>query len=121
MALKVLIIEDDVLIARDISYTVEDAGHIVAGIARSTDQAKEMIADARPDCATLNFTLLDGPSTAIAQHLHDLHIPFVLLSNDGERAKQLLPMAPWRVIEKVRQSIELDEALNDLSAELSDD
>jgi DNA-binding response OmpR family regulator len=119
MGLRVLIVEDEILIARDIFYTVKDAGHDVVGIARSTEQAKKMIAMTGPDCATLNFTLLDGPSTPTAKHLYASQIPFILLSNDNERAKELLPMSPWRVIEKMRHNVELRSALDELSSQIS--
>lgn len=119
MALRVLIIEDERLIARDIEYTVEDAGHIVVGIAKTTDEAAQMVSAHSPDCATLNFTLLDGPSTAAAANLHAVGVPFVLLSNDSKKAKALLPMSPWRVIDKIRQDIALGPALDDLADELA--
>ncbi|MGB3722991.1 MAG: response regulator [Pacificimonas sp.] len=82
MPLRVLIAEDEFLIAMDLECQVEDAGHIVVGIAATKDKAIALAIDQRPDFAFMDLQLA-GPSSGIEaakQLRRQLGIGSVLLS-----------------------------------------
>ncbi|OSP54425.1 response regulator [Pseudoruegeria sp. SK021] len=59
---KVMIIEDEAIIAMDISAIVEDIGHTVTGIARTRAQAVALAASERPDLILADIQLADNSS-----------------------------------------------------------
>ncbi len=62
VALNVLIVEDEVLVAAELAWLVEELGHNVVGEAISSDEALEAAARARPDLALVDVHLHDGPT-----------------------------------------------------------
>lgn len=81
MARSILIVEDELLTAKDIRLTVEEAGYIVYGVARSYQSALDMIALNAPDIVILDI-VLKGELTGIdlGTQLNRQNIPFVYLS-----------------------------------------
>lgn len=78
---KILIVEDDFLIAFDLATQLEDAGYQVCGTAGKTDAAMEIIARCPPDIALLDVNLGQGETSCdIARSLMALNIPFAFLS-----------------------------------------
>ncbi|KQT60646.1 MULTISPECIES: response regulator [unclassified Aureimonas] len=68
--LRVLIVEDEGMIAMDIEATVEDEGHIVAGWATSAEEAIAMVEEVGADLVFLDIHLLNGSSGIdVAHHL----------------------------------------------------
>ncbi len=59
---RVLIIEDEVLIARDLERIVQKLGHFVVGRARSRAAALERLPTARPTLVLADMQLIDGGS-----------------------------------------------------------
>jgi DNA-binding response OmpR family regulator len=57
---RVLIIEDEALIAMELEGLVEDAGHEVAGWATTMAEARQMIETTRPHVAFVDLQLADG-------------------------------------------------------------
>src|SRR5690606_16919198 len=57
---RILIIEDEALIALDLRSIVEDMGHTVIGVARTMDQAIEMGRREQPDLILSDMQLADG-------------------------------------------------------------
>lgn len=57
---KVMIIEDEALIALDLRTIVEDMGHEVAGVARTVDEAIALGRRAKPDLILSDIQLADG-------------------------------------------------------------
>jgi len=58
--LRVLIVEDEALLAMELEYLIEDAGHRVAGWATSSAEARELVDDVEADIAFVDVHLLDG-------------------------------------------------------------
>ncbi len=82
---RVLIVEDEWLLADHIGAIVEHAGAMVIGPASSTPEALALLehADAA-DIATLNIKLGDHLSFPVADRLGLLGIPYVFISaNEG--------------------------------------
>ncbi|QKD03193.1 response regulator [Mesorhizobium loti] len=60
--LKVLIIEDEALLAMELESLVEEAGHSVVGWATSSSEAKSMVESTDADIAFVDIHLTDGPT-----------------------------------------------------------
>lgn len=59
---RVMIIEDEAIIAMDIRSIVEEMGHAVTGIARTRDEAVRLAAKDRPDLILADIHLADNSS-----------------------------------------------------------
>lgn len=72
--LKVLIAEDDLMIADMVEMLLVDAGYEVCGIARTVAEAVELTQHQKPDLAVIDVRLADGDlGTEIAAQLDGLH------------------------------------------------
>ncbi|NEX93561.1 response regulator [Caulobacter sp. 17J65-9] len=60
--LRVLIVEDEVLVAAELAWLVEDLGHEVVGEAATSADALRLAGDTRPDLALVDIHLYDGPT-----------------------------------------------------------
>ncbi|QKC83113.1 response regulator [Mesorhizobium sp. NZP2077] len=60
--LKVLIVEDEALLAMELESLVEEAGHKVVGWATSSSEAKSMVESTDADIAFVDIHLTDGPT-----------------------------------------------------------
>jgi CheY-like chemotaxis protein len=60
--LRVLVVEDEVLVAIELTHLVEDMGHKVVGDAISSAEALELAVERRPDLALVDIHLHDGPT-----------------------------------------------------------
>lgn len=60
--LNVLIVEDEVLLAAELAYLIEEVGCREVGHAMSSDEALAMAAALRPDLALVDVHLQDGPT-----------------------------------------------------------
>jgi DNA-binding NtrC family response regulator len=83
---KIMIVEDELIVAGDIRLTLERAGYKVSGVARSVLRALEIIETERPDLVLLDI-YLKGDQTGIdlAVELNKANIPFVYLSANCNR------------------------------------
>lgn len=60
--LRVLIVEDEALLAMELEALVEDAGHRVVGWAMSSREATNMVEKIQADLAFVDVHLSDGPT-----------------------------------------------------------
>ncbi|MCU9850245.1 response regulator [Defluviimonas sp. WL0024] len=79
---KVMIIEDEAIIAMDISGIVQDIGHSVTGIARTRTEAVNLAAGNRPDLILADIQLADNSSgidavNDILAQFEDLPVIFI--------------------------------------------
>lgn len=79
-----MIVEDEPLIALELTQTIEDAGGIVAATARSKSVALELADRADMHAALLDVRLSDGTSFEVAERLAARGIPFMFCTADGE-------------------------------------
>ncbi len=96
--LKVLVVEDDVIIGRLIQEYLEAAGHQVIGIEFSGDRALDAISNRRPDLVLLDINIegsRDGIDVAeVIQEHHQIPFLFLTALSDMatiERAKRSHP------------------------------
>jgi DNA-binding response OmpR family regulator len=90
MSIRVLVVEDDFLIAIDIGQQLANAGFEVVGPASSVAGALNLVAEAGCDVAILNVKLGDETSEPIARKLEAAGKPFVVLS--GYPTERLPPL-----------------------------
>ncbi len=60
--LRVLIVEDEVLLAMQLEYHVLEAGHEVVGCALTSAEALKLAAETKPDLIFVDINLADGPT-----------------------------------------------------------
>lgn len=81
---RVLIVEDEMLIAMEIESLLERHGCVVLGPAHTVDRALALLADERPDAALLDLNLNGQPATPVAAALSAQGVRFVLVTGYGE-------------------------------------
>ena len=78
---KVLICEDEPVLAADLAAIVEEAGHTVCGVFRNAREALSSAGKLDPDLAIIDLSLADGDTGgAVAQTLQSLGIRVIILS-----------------------------------------
>ena len=77
---RVLIVEDDYVIAQGLSHAIADNGFTVVGPVDTADLAVRLIANEPPDGALLDVRLRDGSSVEVAKALQERGVPFIVMS-----------------------------------------
>ncbi|MTE00033.1 GAF domain-containing protein [Paracoccus sp. YIM 132242] len=80
---RVLLVEDQTLIALSLEAELQDHGLEVSGRAASVEAALEMIDHDPPDLAVLDVNLADETSLPVAERLRGRGIPFVFATGYG--------------------------------------
>lgn len=76
---RVLVLEDEFIIADEIASILEDAGHTVLGPTPTIDGAMSRLAEeARPDAAIIDANIRGNSSVEVARRLRELDVPFCL-------------------------------------------
>ncbi|MVT09427.1 sigma-54-dependent transcriptional regulator [Chitinophaga tropicalis] len=86
MQYKILIVEDELVVAGNLRMTLEKNGYYVSGVARSVFQAEQLLSANRPDMVMIDIYLkgnLTGIDLAIT--LNEQGIPFVYISANSSR------------------------------------
>lgn len=82
---RILIVEDEVLVALQLSQDLEDQGHCVIGPACTLEQGMEFVRSGGFDCALIDVRLGETISSPIAKMLRKKDIPFALTTGfDGQ-------------------------------------
>ena len=81
--LKVLLVEDEALIAFDLEGMLRELGCAVVFVAPSGKEALAVLRAERPDMALLDLRLPDGRVTPVAQALATAGVPFAVVSGYG--------------------------------------
>ncbi|MDI9882346.1 sigma-54-dependent transcriptional regulator [Flectobacillus longus] len=78
---KILIVEDEFIVAYDLKLMLTKGGYLVTGIASSVERALQYIEEKKPDWVLIDI-ILKGNLTGIdlAQILHKRNIPFLFIS-----------------------------------------
>ncbi|WPU99130.1 sigma-54-dependent Fis family transcriptional regulator [Mucilaginibacter sp. cycad4] len=125
----ILIVEDEFIVANDLSLIIKKAGYKVCGIAATVDQARNLVDKYNPTWVLLDIFLQDGSKgTDLAPYLTERKIGFIYISANAnqrilEIAKLTSPygyiLKPFRekdliimleiATEKHRQNIEFEK------------
>ncbi|WP_201833078.1 response regulator [Microvirga zambiensis] len=60
--LRILVVEDEILIALELESLLQDLGHDVVGVATSSAEALALGQEVKPDLAFVDIHLADGPT-----------------------------------------------------------
>jgi DNA-binding response OmpR family regulator len=82
-ARRVLIVEDDALLAMHLEDVLIGLGHEVVGMAARVDDALSLARDSEFDFAVLDVNIADSRSFPVADVLRQRGIPFVFASGYG--------------------------------------
>lgn len=108
--LRILLVEDEVLLAIDMQERVEQLGHSVLGPAGSSEKAHQLLDGETPDGALLDVNLLGDSSASVARRLARKGVPcFVVTAYaQGELSEAALRDLPN--LQKPVSDRELEEA-----------
>ncbi len=84
---RILIVDDDSMLALDLAERLRTAGFEPLGPAHTVEQALSLLAKHGCDCAVLDINLGDETSEAIAHKLQSLDAPFITLSGYSHTQK----------------------------------
>ena len=79
---RVLVVEDEALIAAHVADMVSQCGYRVVGPVPSVRDALTAVESKRPDAALLDGHLVDGSSAPVARALRDRGVPFFIISGN---------------------------------------
>ena len=81
---RVLVVEDEMLLAMEFEGLLQRQGCAVVGPASTVDRALALLDHDQPDAALLDLNLNGEPATAVAVALRTRGVPFVLVTGYGE-------------------------------------
>ena len=87
--IAVLVVEDEAIIAQDLSAAVNDAGGLVVGPFSRVSDALSALERGDVDAAVLDISLRDGDVQPVADALSAQEVPFVLFTGGSVRPSLL--------------------------------
>lgn len=101
-AARVLIIEDDAVIAMGNAQIIEEMGHEIVGTARTEQEAIDQFDDTRPDLILADIRLADGSSgvDAVTKIIRTSNVPVIYVTGHPEDVLTGEGIEPTYVIEK---------------------
>lgn len=104
---KVLIVEDDGIIAEDLNSLLFEKGYSIVGVAHNGTDALDMLANRQPDFALLDINLGHGLSGLdVAKVIHEkFKLPYIFLTSfdDEKTLEQAQSFGPYGYIVKPYQ------------------
>ena len=94
VGVRVLIVEDEPLLAVELIDELQDQGGIALGPAMSVDEALAVVADELFDAAILNVDLRGRRSGPVAKALSDRKIPFLFVTGNDKFVQEHFPDVP---------------------------
>jgi DNA-binding response OmpR family regulator len=86
--LKVLVVEDEFVIATELRRALQGAGYEVLGPVATVAAALTLLDKSRPDAAILDYGLRKETSTPVAEALREQNVPFLVSSAYKEETFQ---------------------------------
>ena len=114
---KILIVEDQMLIAMDVEGMLSDRGFANVTVTNSTDEALIFMRGVTPDAAILDINLGRDTSIPVAEELLKRGVPFIFATGYGEGSiiPEALGSAP--IVRKPYEAETLIDALSRAMAE----
>jgi two-component system, response regulator PdtaR len=113
---RVLVVEDEFIIALDLSETVKDLGYALEGPYSDREGAFQAIESELPDCAILDVFTADGEVYPLADRLTEAGVPIIFHSGHvtprevRERYPEAWacakPCAPDKLIDALQEAVE---------------
>jgi PAS domain S-box-containing protein len=112
---KVLIVEDEPIVAMDLKQEVQELGYEVVGTAESADDALMIVQEALPDVALMDIRIvgtMDGIQTArVLRHWYRVPSIFLTSYSDDATLARAARTMPYGYLTKPFKSAELKAAL----------
>lgn len=119
---RILLVEDDFLIAMQVESVLIDAGYDVVGVAASADEAIGLAATHRPALAVMDIRLIgqrDGVDAALELYRdYGLRCIFATAHGDSHVKERASPAHPFNWLRKPYATASLIEAVKQALAEL---
>ncbi len=112
--IRLLIVEEDPLIALHIETTLEDAGAVIAGSARTVAQALAVIDETSMDAAVLDYRLETETSARVVDRLTALGVPFLFHTSSGSTPSANYPGIT--IVDKPSRPTQLIAAIKTLTS-----
>jgi DNA-binding NarL/FixJ family response regulator len=112
--MRVLIVENDIIIAMHLAMLVAEFGHEVVATVRSASEAVTQAIALAPDVALMDIRLDGGGGVDVARELHErqaLRCIFVSANLDEPTRAALLPYDPLEFVGKPVVPVVLQRAL----------
>lgn len=111
--MRVLIVEDEPLLAMALEENLAQLGHEVAGSAATVSQALSMLENEQIDCALLDYSLnSETTSIPVAMRLMSAGKPFYFLTGHLRLEDEIPPQS--RLLSKPVSLAQLQGALNEM-------
>jgi CheY-like chemotaxis protein len=92
--LRVLVVEDDAIIASLLAETVEGLGHSVCAIATTQDEAVAQALTCQPDLMIVDASLTEGSGVAAVDTILQMRfVPYLFVTGNGRQVRALHPEA----------------------------
>jgi DNA-binding LytR/AlgR family response regulator len=112
---KILLVEDDMIIAADVSVQLSKLGYEVIGISTRGEDALKTIAGNRPDIILMDIVLsgkMNGIEAAqLVLERHQVPVIFLTSNTDDATFQRALAAKPYAFIAKPFQKSELERSL----------
>lgn len=108
--LRILIVEDEMLVAMNLEDMLLDLGHEVAGIASRLEPALSLAAEGHFDLALLDVNLAGSQSFPVAEILRQRNIPFLFATGYGIKGI-IEEFRSYPVLQKPFRAVDLEQAL----------
>ena len=104
---RVLVVEDDHVIASSLADDLKEFGFVVIGPAHNLADASAMASTSTLDCALIDIALGVETALPVAQILADRHIPFVFMTGASEGTFHEVPtlLKPF-TFKELRQALQ---------------
>jgi len=112
---RVLIVEDELLVAMEMEDVLLRRGFIVTDIASTVEQALEAIRQEQPDVVMLDLNLQGIPTIPVAEELNRRGTPFAVVTgyqkqaqNDPALQQAPLVLKPWNeatILQALEQAV----------------
>jgi DNA-binding response OmpR family regulator len=113
---KILVVEDEFMIAMDLRKALRHAGYEVLGPVPTVAEALAVIEKQRPDACVLDYGLRDETSAPIAEVLREQNVPFILSS--AYKTEMIEWQQAFKGILNVGKPVQEDELLSALHSML---
>lgn len=114
---RILLVEDEPLVAMDLEWQLSEAGCEIVGPAASVEMARQLVAEAAFDAALMDANLGGHPVDELAATLTSKQIPFAFASGYGREG---LPLA-FQDAPLISKPFDSDELFRTLGVLLADD
>ncbi len=97
---RVLVVEDDPLLAMDLEATLVEAGAVVVALCHTLDEAMARVEAEDFAVAVLDFALGSETASPVARRLANRGVPFVLYTGKSRHEPSLAEWRDFSIVEK---------------------